>query len=271
MFLSGLEIPVAPQADADMIVTMNPETVRPNAPKNVFITGASRGLGFAVAEVFFQNGANLALTCRKQTERLVPFLDQKKEGQIVSIHAADLAEPADVRRLEDEAIFSHGEFDAAVLCAGVTLSKLIARTTEDEFDEMVRINLTSTAQLCRVLYEPLKKRQGHLVLVGTFPALTGKTGLAAYAVSKAGVIGLARTLAKEYAPEVRVNVILPGYMPTDMGRSVSEKTIESARGENLLGALSDPYEVAGFIRHLCSMRGVSAQVFNLDSRPLPFA
>jgi len=258
---------VVQQYDMDM----KPEPDQQPSVRKVFITGASRGLGFAVAESFFADGSDLALACHKRLDLLEPFEQKKTAEQIVSTHAADLADRLRAAALVHDAVAVHHEFDAAVLCAGVTLNRLLARTTEDEFDTVMQVNLTATAVLCRELFEPLCKRQGHLVLIGTYPALTGKSGLAAYAASKAAVIGLAKTLAREYAPHVRVNVILPGYMPTDMGHSATPEAIEKAKRENLLGALSDPVEVAGFIRHLCSMRGVSGQVFNLDSRPLPLA
>lgn len=235
------------------------------------ITGASRGLGHATAHAFAEAGANLILSCRSHPERLTD-LQQQYPQQNITIHAADLSSREETMRLGEAVreLCGAGGLDACVLAGGTTLNRLIARTTDEEFDELVRVNLTSCALLLRELSPVLTARKGHAVLIGSHPGLCGKTGLAAYGAAKAGLVGLMRSVARELAPDVRVNLVLPGYMLTDMGLAAGAAAIETARNENLLHELSDPEEVAAFLVHLADLRGVSGQLFNLDSRQLPF-
>jgi 3-oxoacyl-[acyl-carrier protein] reductase len=112
-----------------------------------------------------------------------------------------------------------------------------------------------------------KRREGHIINISSNVGLQGREGQANYSASKAGLIGLTRAAAREFGGfNIKINAVLPGYMPTDMGEKVSDTILERILTESALGRVSDPKEVAEFIFRLSLLNNVSGQVFNLDSR-----
>ncbi len=167
-----------------------------------------------------------------------------------------------------EAVRRWGRLDLLVNNAGVTLDRLLVRTSADQWAEVVETNLTGafyTLQAAARVMIP--KRRGHIVNVASLVGLQGRRGQAAYAAAKAGLIGLTRAAAAELGRyRIQVNALVPGWLPTDLGQALGGTYRAQIIRANVLGRPTSLSEVAEFVYHLSTMRHVSGQVFHLDSR-----
>jgi 3-oxoacyl-[acyl-carrier protein] reductase len=251
---------------------MQPTETNPLAGRVALVTGASRGLGAAIAEAFLHAGASCALACRSRTDLAgsVARGAGTPPGRALVL-AGDLAEPDAPARLVAETVRRFGRLDLLVLNAGETLSRPLLRTSESEWARLLAVNASAPARLLRAALPHLRTAGGgHAIGIGSHAGATGRAGLAAYAAAKAALVGFAKSAAREAAPDgVAVNVVLPGVMPTDMIRGADPAVSRRARRENLSGRLGDPDRVAAFVLTLATLRDVSGQVFALDSRILP--
>jgi 3-oxoacyl-[acyl-carrier protein] reductase len=189
-------------------------------------------------------------------------------GGVAVAVRADVRVVADVEELVSSALGRWGSVDVLVNNAGVTRDGLAVRMGELDWDEVVDANLTGPFFCIRAAGRiMLQQRSGHIISIASLSGLQGREGQANYSASKAGLIGLTRTAARELGPSnIKVNAVLPGYLGTDMGQAASDRVRERAIDENTLGRTSDPGEVAEFVYRLSLMNNVSGQVFNLDSR-----
>jgi 3-oxoacyl-[acyl-carrier protein] reductase len=161
-----------------------------------------------------------------------------------------------------------GALDVLVNNAGITKDDLLVRLTEQDWDAVVDTNLKGPFLCIRAASKTMSKQHnGHIINIASICGVQGREGQANYSASKAGLIGLTRACARELGRfNIKVNAVLPGYIPSDMGEQVSDRMYQRVLKENALGRVSDPKEVADFIYHLSLMNNVSGQVFNLDSR-----
>lgn len=160
-----------------------------------------------------------------------------------------------------------GRLDIIINNAGITRDNLLLRQTEDEWNEIIRTNVTGCFHVIREA-APLmiSSGGGHIINISSYSGVKGKVGQAAYSASKAALIGLTVSAARELAEyNIRVNAVIPGYMMTEMG-SRSEKAMKQAKEESLLNALADPAHIAGSIAALAVMDYITGQVISLDSR-----
>jgi len=241
-----------------------------NPRKIALVTGASRGLGREIALELAANSYDVILSCKERIALAEEVAAKIGEiGQKAWIFPADLADSLAIQALASKTRAISASLDLLVCNAGTTLNRLILRTTPADFNDEITINLVGQARLCRALLPEIAAVNGQIVLISSRAALVGNSGQAAYTCAKAGLIGLGAELAAECAGAgVRVNTVLPGYLPTEMGLAAGEKVVVAAREANFLQRLNDCGEVARFISHLAGMKNVSGQVFNLDSRPL---
>lgn len=159
--------------------------------------------------------------------------------------------------------------DLLIANAGLAENALLARTDEASWDRQLEVNLHGAFRCARAVLRPmLKQRRGHLIFISSYSAIHPPAGQAAYAAAKAGLLGLAKSLAQEVGPaNIRSNVILPGFLDTRMTRTLSENRRQEVRSEHSLGRINSPSATASFILHLHqSMPHTSGQVFQLDSR-----
>jgi 3-oxoacyl-[acyl-carrier protein] reductase len=162
-----------------------------------------------------------------------------------------------------------GPPDLLIANAGLTENALLARTDEDSWDRQLEVNLHGAFRCARAALRPmLKQRHGHLIFISSYSAIHPPAGQAAYAAAKAGLIGLAKSLAREVGPaNIRSNVILPGFLDTRMTRGLPAARRQQIEDEHALGHINSPTATASFIVHLHqSMPHTSGQVFQLDSR-----
>jgi 3-oxoacyl-[acyl-carrier protein] reductase len=235
----------------------------------VLITGASRGLGKAIALAFGSAGDNVVINYLNRDRDAAAVADEIAGGSgQVMLFRADVKIPDEVDALVNAAMSRWGRIDVLVNNAGITRDCLLLRMTEQEWDGVLDTNL-SGAFLCIRSVSKIMSRQrtGHIVNISSIAGLQGREGQANYSAAKAGLIGLTKASAKELGRfNIKVNAVLPGYVPTDMGNSVSDAVLKRILTANALNRVSEAAEVADFVYHLSRMNNVSGQVFNLDSR-----
>ncbi len=191
------------------------------------------------------------------------------DGEAIAVRA-DLRITAEVDAMVADTIKRWGRIDVLVNNAGMTRDGMLLRMSQTEWDEVVGTNLTGPFHCIRAVAEVMMRmNDGQIISIGSIVGLQGREGQANYSASKAGLIGLTRACAKEFGPfNIKVNAVLPGYLPTDMGSELSKVMLDRIVQSNALGRVSNPVEVADFVHHLSLMQDVSGQVFNLDSRVL---
>ena len=229
------------------------------------VTGSSRGLGKAIALAFARKGDRVAVHYKDKRDEACEVSSLIRESVALK---ADVRNPGDVIALVEEVIHRWERIDVLVNNAGITIEKLLVNTSEREFEDVVNANLRGPFHFIRAAGKYMIGQQGgHIINVSSYAGMKGKKGLAAYSASKAGLIGLTKTAAREFAEyNIMVNAVLPGYMLTDMGVASSDRGKEKALNENLIREFADPQRVAEFICHLSETKGITGQVFNLDSR-----
>lgn len=229
------------------------------------VTGASRGLGRAVAVEFGRHGHKVAVHCKDKRDEAVKVAALLEEAMVIS---ADVRTAGDVKSMVNKVIQKWGVIDVLVNNAGVTKEALLIRTTEEEFDDVINTNLKGTFQVSREVGRfMMKQKKGHIINISSFAGVAGKQGLAAYSASKAGIIGFTKTAARELSRyNIMVNAVLPGFMMTGMGTDATANAKEDALKESFVKEFSRPENAAGFICYLAGQTGITGQVFNLDSR-----
>jgi 3-oxoacyl-[acyl-carrier protein] reductase len=216
------------------------------AGKRALVTGASRGIGRAIAEELARAGADVVVgyrSGRDEAEELATAIG----GAAVQ---ADVSSPEDAKRLVDEA----GDIDVLVNNAGLTRDGLLARMSDDDWRTVIETNLSSVFYTCRAVTRPMmKKRGGAIVNVSSIVGVHGNFGQANYAASKAGIIGFTKSLARELGSRgVRANVVAPGYVKTQLTDVLPEEATAAMIGNTPLGRVAEPKEIAGAVRFLAS-------------------
>jgi 3-oxoacyl-[acyl-carrier protein] reductase len=237
--------------------------------KTALITGASSGIGTAAARVFAREGANVALTYRKNEDGAQAALAAVEEqGVKGKVYQADVADFGRAQEIVTDASQEFGALDILVANAGSNWDGVIWKMTEEQWDAVIDTDLKGVFNYCRAV-APLFKEAGagKIVNVASINGLRGKFGQANYAAAKAGVIGLSKTLARELArSNVNVNVVCPGLIGTEMIRAMPEEALAKSVGEILLGRLGEPEEVAEVIAFLASERArhITGEVIKVD-------
>lgn len=230
--------------------------------RRALITGASRGIGAAVAERLAVAGHSVALCSRSGA----PELASKLGGIDVR---ADLATAEGVEAAVAAAEESlGGPVEVLVNCAGMTNDGLLARMSDEDWDAVLATNLTSVMRTSRrVLRGMMKARWGRIVSVGSVVGTIGNPGQSAYAATKAGIVGFTKALAKEIASRnITVNVVAPGFIETDMTAALDDAQRSAALAQIPMGRFGEAYEVAGAVAYLVSEEAsyVSGSVLTVD-------
>lgn len=233
--------------------------------KNVFVTGSTRGIGLAIAHKFASLGANVVLNGRSaiSEELLAQFADY---GVKVVAISGDVSDNADAKRMVDEAVEALGSVDILVNNAGITKDGMALRMTEEDFDAVLKINLTGTFNMTQAVLKPMTKaRAGAIINLSSVVGLTGNAGQANYAASKAGVIGFSKSIAREVAARnVRVNVIAPGFIESDMTAVLSDKIKDAMMGQIPMKRFGQAEEVAEVAVFLAKQEYMTGQVLSID-------
>lgn len=238
--------------------------------KNVIITGASRGIGKGIAEVFAKHGANVAFTYSSSE---APALELEKELAAMGVKAKAYKSNA-ANYEESEALVAKvledfdGRIDVLINNAGITKDNLLMRMGEEDFDTVIEINLKSVFNMTKAVQRTmLKQRKGSIINMSSVVGVKGNAGQTNYAASKAGMIGFTKSVALELGSRnIRCNAIAPGFIETEMTDKLDEKTVQGWRDAIPLKRGGSPEDVANACLYLASDLSdyVTGQVLNVD-------
>ncbi len=237
--------------------------------KNALVTGASRGIGRAIALELAKRGANVAVNyagSEAKAEAVVSEIQQL--GRQAFKIRANVADESEVKAMIKEVVSRFGSLDILVNNAGITRDNLLMRMKETEFDEVINTNLKGVFICTKaVTRQMMKQRAGKIINVASIVGVSGNPGQANYVAAKAGVIGLTKTTAKELATRnIHVNAVAPGFISTDMTDVLSEEQHKEMLALIPLQKLGEPEDVAKVVRFLASEDAdyITGQTIHID-------
>jgi len=236
--------------------------------KKALVTGASRGIGRAIADCFLAEGAEVwGIGTKKPDDGDIKGMIEKANGKFHWV-SADLSELDKVETVIDDCLKQAGGFDILVNNAGITKDNLSFRMSFEEWQKVMDINLSAAFFTARtVARDMIRKRSGTIINMTSVVGLHGNGGQANYAASKAGLIGVTKSLAREIAGRgVRVNAVAPGFIETDMTAALGEKVKESVLAQIPLARIGKPSDVAQAVLFLASDDSayITGQVITVD-------
>ena len=219
--------------------------------KIALVTGASRGIGRAIAEKLVACGATVigTATTEKGAEAISQYLDQNGKGL-----ALNVTDEASIESVISTVKAEFGDIDILINNAGITRDNLLMRMKEDEWQDILDTNLTSVFRLSKALMRTMmKKRYGRIITIGSVVGTMGNAGQANYAAAKAGLIGFSKSLAREVASRgITVNVVAPGFIETDMTAALTDEQKALTLAQVPVGRLGQPTEIANAVAFLAS-------------------
>ncbi|MFK8295335.1 3-oxoacyl-[acyl-carrier-protein] reductase [Capnocytophaga canimorsus] len=237
--------------------------------KTAIITGASRGIGRGIAQIFAKHGANIAFTYSASVEaanELEKELNQ--EGIKAKGYKSNAADFQGAQKLADEVLAEFGSIDILINNAGITKDNLLMRISEEDFDKVIEVNLKSVFNMTKAVQRTmLKQRKGSIINISSVVGVKGNAGQSNYAASKAGMIGFTKSIALELGSRnIRCNAIAPGFIETEMTAKLDEKVIQGWRDNIPLKRGGTPEDVANACVFLASDMSdyITGQVLNVD-------
>ncbi|OWP75268.1 3-oxoacyl-[acyl-carrier-protein] reductase [Flavobacterium oreochromis] len=237
--------------------------------KVAIITGASRGIGKGIAEVFAKNGANVAFTYSSSAESALAL-----ENELIALgvkakgYKSNAADFNESQKLIDDVLAEFGTIDILINNAGVTKDNLLMRMSEEDFDAVIDINLKSVFNMTKAVQKTmLKNRAGSIINMSSVVGVKGNAGQANYAASKAGMIGFTKSIALELGSRnIRCNAIAPGFIETEMTAKLNEEVVQGWRDTIPLRRGGKPEDIANACVFLASDMSayVTGQVLNVD-------
>jgi len=197
--------------------------------KTALITGGSRGIGQAIVEKFVSEGASVAFTYRSSAAKSEAIIAALNAGDKLKAYQSDASNYGAAEELVKQVLNDFGQVDILINNAGITKDNLMLRMGEDQWDQVIEVNLKSVFNLTKHLIKPmLKNRGGSIINMSSVVGVFGNAGQANYAASKAGIIGFTKSIAKEVGSRnIRCNAIAPGFIATEMTEELDEKTKEA--------------------------------------------
>ena len=232
------------------------------------VSGASRGIGAAIAEALASHGRHVVLVARDKQK-----LDQTRQriesnGGLASVSVCDLTDQQALEAAIEAVAGEHKRLDILVNNAGITRDNLLLRMTDAEFDEVIMVNLRSVFVACRAALRPMMRgKWGRIINISSVAGVVGNAGQANYAASKAALLGFTKSVAKEMAGKaITANIVAPGFVETDMTSGLSDQLKDQARQLTPLRRFGQPREVASAVAYLASEDGgyITGQVLCVD-------
>ncbi|MBC7341742.1 MAG: 3-oxoacyl-[acyl-carrier-protein] reductase [Clostridia bacterium] len=233
------------------------------------VTGGSRGIGKAIVEALADQGCRLVIGYN-HNQQLAEELAKEigARGREATIVQADVAYADQAKGLIDAALTRFGRLDILVNNAGIRADNLLIRMSEEEWDQVLKVNLWGVYHCCRAALRPMiKQRSGRIINISSIVGLAGNAGQANYAAAKAGIIGFTKSLAKEVGSRgILVNAIAPGYVITDMTQGLAEPQKDKLLSMIPLGRFARPEDIAGAVLFLASPWAsyITGQVLGID-------
>lgn len=218
------------------------------------VTGASRGIGRAIAKRLASDGRHVVLVSRSAGPLNELAEAISSSGGSASVATVDVSDGGAVASMVEEAASEHGRLDILVNNAGITRDNLSLRMSDEEFDEVISINLRAVFVACRAAARPMMRgRFGRIVNIGSTSGLVGNSGQANYAAAKSGVIGLTKSFARELGGKgVTANVVAPGFIQTDMTSNLGDAVLKQVKDSVVVGRLGEPEDIASAVSYVSS-------------------
>ncbi len=240
--------------------------------KTALITGGTAGIGKAIACLYAENGADVAIfgTNQERAEQALKEIEACKADpqQKCAYYLVDVSKSKEVESSVEQILKNWGKVDILVNNAGITRDNLLMKMTEEDWDLVVDVNLKSVYNTCKVLTRPMMKaRSGAIINITSVIGLTGNAGQANYAASKSGMIGFSKSLAKELASRgIRINCVAPGYIETQMTQVLSDQVKEAILSKIPLSRIGQPRDIAHAALFLASdlANYITGQVITVD-------
>lgn len=237
--------------------------------KTAIVTGGSRGIGRAIALMLCQNGASTAILYAGNTAKAEETVEMAKAfGGDMTALKCDVSDSAEVKSVTDSLLGEWGKIDILVNCAGITRDGLFVRMKDEDFDDVIAANLRGTFLMSRACAASMmKKREGRIVNIASVIGLMGNAGQANYAASKAGIIALTKSVAKELATRnVTCNAVAPGFIESDMTAAMADKAKEATLGAIPMKRIGTGEDVAEAVKFLCSNGAayITGEVIRVD-------
>ncbi len=232
------------------------------------VTGGSRGIGRGIVLALAKSGCHVVAVARGADKLAEVVQAVQDAGGSAEAAACDIADTAAITRVIEDAVEKHGRLDVLVNNAGITRDTLMLRMEDAEFDEVINTNLKSAFVACRAAARYLmRSKSGRIINIGSVSGVMGNVGQVNYAASKAGLIGMTKSIARELAGKgVAANVVAPGFIETDMTDVLSDKIKEGARSVIPLRRFGQVQEVAAMVAFLAGEEAgyVTGQVICVD-------
>ena len=236
--------------------------------KTAIVTGATRGIGKSIAEVFVKNGANVAFTYASSVEKAKALEEELGQFGKVKGYQSDASDYEAAQKLVEDVIAEFGQVDIVINNAGITKDNLLMRMSAEDFEKVIQTNLNSAFNLTKAVIKPMmKQRSGSIVNMSSIVGIKGNAGQANYAASKAGLIGFSKSVALELGSRnIRCNAIAPGFIETEMTAKLNEDVVKGWRDAIPLKRGGTPEDVANVCVFLASDMSayVTGQVINVD-------
>ena len=237
--------------------------------KTALVTGASRGIGAAIAKSLAKEGAFVIINYNGSKERANAVAAEiTADGGKAAVYGCNVSDYSACEKMAKDIMETYGHLDILVNNAGITKDGLIMKMKEEDFDSVLNVNLKGTFNTIRhSARQMLKQRSGKIINISSVSGILGNVGQANYAASKAGVIGLTKTMARELGSRgITVNAIAPGFVDTEMTEVLSEEIRENACKQIILGRFGKPEDIANTAVFLASDKAdyITGQVISVD-------
>lgn len=236
--------------------------------KTVVVTGASKGIGRAVAKEFANNGYNVVICYNKSVSDAQQLLNEVSQTTRAIAVKVDVSNEDDVKNMVEITKKTFGNIDVLVNCAGVSDTRLLIDSTKENYDFVFDTNMRGTYNTCKLVgREMLSNQSGKIINISSIWGLRGGSCESVYSASKGAIIAFTKALAKELGPNgINVNVVAPGFIQTDMTKNVTEEIKQEIMESSALGRLGTPEDVASVVLFLASEKSnfITGQVISVD-------